>query len=124
MEDWQNPHQYSVFGSVPQKCSHSPFFSFLDDKKQGNSDHIDRIDLIELFIQVFGKHKIEVLLADREFIGDLWLNWLEEQRISYVMRIKEAGQYISNSRGIMVKAVDLLRPPDLSNTPQNFFYTQ
>jgi len=66
--------------------------------------------LIELFIQVFGKHKIEVLLADRKFIGDLWLNWLEEQGISYVMRIKEAGQYIGNSRGIMVKAVDLLRP--------------
>jgi hypothetical protein len=93
---------------VPQECCHSPFFSFLEDKKQGNSDHIDRIDLVELFIQVFGLNKIEVLLGDREFIGDLWLNWLEEQGISYVMRIKEAGQYISNSRGMMVMAKDLL----------------
>jgi len=92
---------------VPQKCFHSPFFSFLEDKKQGNTDHIDRIDLLELFIQVFGLNKIEVLLGDREFIGDLWLNWLEEKDISYVMRIKEAGQYIGNSRGVMVKAVDL-----------------
>lgn len=92
-----------------QKCCNSFFFSFLEDKKQGNSDHIDRIDLLELFIKVFGLNRIEVLLGDREFIGDLWLNWLEEQSISYVMRIKEAGQYISNSRGIMVKAVDLFR---------------
>lgn len=48
-----------------------------------------------------------MLLGDREFIGDLWLNWLEDQGISYVMRIKEAGQYISNSRGMMVKPADL-----------------
>ena len=100
---------------MSQECCNSPFFSFLEDKKQGNSDHIDRIDLIELFIQVFGKDKIEVLLGDREFIGDLWLNWLEEQGIAYTMRIKEAGQYISNSRGIMVKAVDLLRPLTAGN---------
>lgn len=93
---------------MPQECCHSPFFSFLEDKKCGNSDHIDRIDLVELFIQVFGLKKIELLLGDREFIGDSWLNWLEQEDISYVMRIKEAGQYVGNSRGKMIIAKDLL----------------
>lgn len=64
--------------------------------------------MIELFISVFGKEKIGVLLADREFIGDPWLKWLKQEEISYCIRIKEAGQYISNSKGEMVMAADLL----------------
>ena len=78
------------------------FFSFLEDKKQGNSDHIDRIDIVESFIQVFGKEKIEAIL------GDKWLKWLESENIRFVMRIKELGQYITNSRGVFVKAKQLL----------------
>lgn len=62
---------------------------------------------MNLFIRVFGKEKIEVLLADREFIGSLWLNWLKKQEINYCIRIKEAGQYVANSRGQMVKAKQL-----------------
>ena len=83
------------------------FFSFLEDKKRGNSDHFDRIDLIESFISVFGKERIEVLLGDREFIGDKWLLWLKSQNIKFVMRIKESNQYITNSKGIFVKAKQL-----------------
>ena len=59
-------------------------------------------------LYTFGKDKIKVLLGDREFIGDNWLNWLESENIEYVMRIKEEGQYISNSRGTFVKAKQLL----------------
>lgn len=47
-------------------------------------------------------------MGDREFIGDNWLNWLESENIKYVMRIKEEGQYISNARGMFVKAKQLL----------------
>jgi hypothetical protein len=49
-----------------------------------------------------------VILGDREFIGDNWLNWLESKDIKYVMRTKEEGQYISNARGMFVKAKQLL----------------
>lgn len=109
MEIRQITHQYSLPWNLLQQCCHTPFFSFLpQEKKNGNSDHIDRIDLIELFIEVFGKEKIEAILGDREFIGDNWLNWLESEGIKYAMRIKEKGQYISNSRGIFVKAKQLL----------------
>lgn len=65
---------------------------------------------MECFIEVFGVMRIKALTADREFIGIQWLRWLQEQNINYVIRLKENGQYISNSRGKMVKAHDLFRP--------------
>ena len=58
---------------------------------------------------MFGVERIEAITADREFIGIEWLTWLWEQNIQYVIRLKENGQYISNSRGQMVKAHDLFR---------------
>jgi hypothetical protein len=83
------------------------FWSFLEDKKQGNSDHLDRIDLIELFIELFGKTAIGVLLMDREFIGKHWLEgFLQAQGIAYVVRLKESG-YMANSRGRLVKMTAL-----------------
>jgi len=51
-----------------------------------------------------------VLIADREFIGKHWLDYLAEQGIAYVFRLKEDGQYISNSRGKMVKINQLMHP--------------
>ena len=86
----------------------------LEDKKRGNSDHFDRIDLLECFIKTFGMERILVLLGDREFIGKLWIDWLENAKIDYVFRMKENGQYLSNSRGrkaqsILRKGLDTLQ---------------
>ncbi len=44
--------------------------------KRGNSNTEERIVLIQKFIDHFGKDKIAGILADREFIGDEWFNWL------------------------------------------------
>jgi hypothetical protein len=85
------------------------FWMQLDDKRQGNSDHIDRLDLLEMFCQVFGKEKIIAITGDREFIGEHWFDWMEQQGIDFVMRIKENGTYIANARGKMMLASDLLR---------------
>lgn len=84
------------------------FYSLLEDKKQGNSDHFDRIDLIELFISVHGKKRIECIMGDREFIGKEWVTWLNDEKIPYVLRVKESGQYLSNANGKFVKAQKLL----------------
>jgi len=65
---------------------------------------------MESFLEVFGKQRIKSITADREFIGANWLAWLKEQGIDYVIRLKEKGQYISNSRGKMVMAQELFRP--------------
>ena len=102
MEVWSDSFKCSLFWRCLLKGVSVPlFFSLLEDKKQGHSDHFDRIDLLELFLETFGKDRIKALLGEREFIGALWITYLKEQEIPYVFRLKENGQKIANSRGTM-----------------------
>ena len=57
--------------------------------KFGNSSTRERIELMERFICLFGSDNIECLLADREFIGYKWLEYLNKQNIEYHIRIRE-----------------------------------
>ena len=59
-------------------------FKMLD--KQGNSHTEERIALMEKFIRWFGVNCIDCLLADREFVGDKWIGFLNEHRIRYFIR--------------------------------------
>lgn len=43
---------------------------------QGTSNIQMRIELLERFIQVFGKTRIAFLTTDREFRGGEWFRWL------------------------------------------------
>lgn len=61
-------------------------FRMLD--KRGNSNTSERITLIEDFIACFGKECIDCILADREFIGEDWLNYLNNNGIRYYIRIR------------------------------------
>lgn len=62
------------------------FWQALD--KPGNSNTAERIALLERFIAVFGVGKIAALLADREFVGKDWFQWLQQQQIPFHQRIK------------------------------------
>ncbi len=79
------------------------FFTFLKDKKSGNSNQQDRITLLQKFIKTFGKKKIEVILGDREFIGFQWLAYLVREKIDFCVRLKEGWQKVSTSTGQMVE---------------------
>jgi hypothetical protein len=57
--------------------------------KQGNSSQRERIALLQRFIDRFGRRGILGILGDREFIGDQWWQWLSDQDIPYLIRIKE-----------------------------------
>lgn len=57
--------------------------------KQGNSNQRERIALLQRFIRQFGRSGILGILGDREFIGDHWWQWLSDQRIPYLIRMKE-----------------------------------
>jgi len=57
--------------------------------KKGNSNTIERRRLMRQLFKVVGKKNIEVVLADREFIGDEWLNFLHENEIPFIVRIKK-----------------------------------
>ena len=83
-------HINLLFLCIAYKNMAIPLFVInLETKKCGNSDFIDRMDLLDLFIQTFGVHKIKVFLGDREFIGKKWLTYLKNLGIPYVIRIKE-----------------------------------
>ena len=57
--------------------------------KFGNSSTSERIGLMQRYIEMFGIDTIDCLLADREFVGDQWLAYLNGKRIRYHIRIRE-----------------------------------
>ena len=61
-------------------------FKMLD--KRGNSHIQERIELIKQYINWFGKDSINCILADREFVGGKWLEFLNDEQIRYHIRIR------------------------------------
>ena len=41
--------------------------------KRGNSNTLERIALLQRYVRLFGAESIDCLLADREFVGDMWI---------------------------------------------------
>jgi hypothetical protein len=72
--------------------------------KFGNSSTNERIELMNRYIGLFGKESIDCLLADREFIGDHWLGYLNANRIRYHIRIRDNFWVGIPSNGHRVKA--------------------
>lgn len=57
-------------------------------EKKGNSNTLERIDLIKRILLLISSEHIECLLGDREFVGEGWIKWLDEQRIHFLFRIR------------------------------------
>lgn len=76
--------------------------------KKGNSSTRERIALTNRFITQFGKKRIIKFLADREFVGEKWFNWLTSESIDFAIRIKK-NNLASNSRGELVPVNSLFR---------------
>ena len=93
--------------AVAYKGTAIPIYWVLLDKR-GNSNMPERIDLIQRFIDKFGKENLLGLLADREFIGETWLKWLKIEGIDFHIRIKKDAK-IPNSRGVLMQAHCLFR---------------
>jgi hypothetical protein len=60
------------------------------------------------FINQFGQDRIKRLLADREFIGDNWMEWLIEEKIPFNIRIRN-NSYTVNRRGEHLRVDHLFR---------------
>ncbi len=80
-------------------------FKMLD--KRGNSHTSERIALIQNFIDWFGKDCIDCLLADREFVGEKWLNFLNENGIRYHIRIRNNFKVYCPKKQKLIKASHL-----------------
>ena len=74
-----------------------PFFWFPLDKA-GNSHTDERILILELFLGLFQKERLATLVADREFIGKTWLEWLKQQQFPFQIRVKEGFQVTHRGR--------------------------
>lgn len=57
-------------------------------KKRGNSNTPERTNLIKRILLLIGSENIECLLGDREFVGAQWIQWLDDQGISFLLRIR------------------------------------
>jgi len=78
--------------------------------KRGNSNTSHRIKLIEELLKALPTEQIHFIAMDREFHGKKWLKWLDQNNLTFVLRIK------SNTL-ISGKAVrDLSRSPRARKT--------
>ncbi len=80
-------------------------FTMLD--KRGNSNSEERIELVNKYIHLFGKNTIESIVADREFVGQQWLGFLNQEKIKYYIRIRNNFKVFIAHKNKEIKASHL-----------------
>jgi hypothetical protein len=75
--------------------------------KAGCSNGEERIALMQRYLALFGAGSIQLLLADREFIGLKWLNFLDQSGIPFAIRVK-AGLRVETGDGRSLSLRSLL----------------
>jgi hypothetical protein len=71
----------------------------------GASDTAERIELLQRFVALFGRDRVQFLTADREFVGGDWIAWLLEQKLPFRIRIK-ANALMAHPDGTLLPAKD------------------
>jgi hypothetical protein len=105
------PINFLVLSVVHQGTAFPIFWTFLP--KKGNSNTEERIALLNRFLSTFGAHKIDGLLADREFIGEQWFAYLTSHHIRFRIRIKR-DMKVARSKGTCAPALHFFRSLPLS----------
>ena len=62
-------------------------WTFLE--KKGNSSSDERIDLLQRLFELLKPQDIAFFLADREFIGVTWFNYLDKRHVPFAIRIRK-----------------------------------
>lgn len=76
-----------MIGIVYEGLAFPILFKMMD--KFGNSNCAERIEIMEKYNVLFGFETVEYLVADREFIGENWLAYLNQNQIQYHIRIRD-----------------------------------
>lgn len=105
-----------MLGIVYKSVAFPLLFTMLP--KRGNSNSKERIDLINRFIKLFGKEVIESIVADREFVGKQWLEYLNNNKIKYYIRIRNNFKVFIPHKNKEVKASHLFN----QYRPNEFIY--
>jgi hypothetical protein len=98
---------------------------------QGNSNTSQRIELIRRYLRLFPASSIEMLLADREFIGAQWMEFLNQNNIAFAIRLRGTLQ-VCLTQGGTCQVHTLLRKrrhgewagwlSDMAHTPGNLLH--
>jgi hypothetical protein len=71
--------------------------------KKGLSSQGERIALMQSFLTYFPDLEVLYLIADREFVGKDWFQYLKEAQIPFVMRLRENFQVSKNGETKSIK---------------------
>ena len=77
-----------------------------DLRRLGNSAARKRQRLVQRFLRLFGRNRMQCIIGDREFVGENWFAWLTKERIPFLMRLRQ-NNYIANVGGKGTKAEHL-----------------
>ena len=94
-----------MLGIVYKGVAFPLLFSMLP--KRGNSNSQERIDLINRFGNLFGFDIIDAIVADREFVGDKWFEYLSKNQIRYYIRIRKNFKVFLPHKNKVIKAFRL-----------------
>lgn len=81
------------------------YVEFLDNQS-GNSSTSDRIKILQKVIALLGKSRIGSIIADREFVGKEWIEYLLSEKIAFFIRVPKS--YLFTINGVELKAESLL----------------
>jgi len=84
--------------------------------KRGNSHTKERIEIVNRFIRLFGKESIQYLVADREFVGEHWIDYLNFNPIEYHIRIRDNFWVLNPKTGKQFKVTWLFSDLKLNQT--------
>ena len=74
--------------------------------KQGCSNSADRIALMQRYLDIFGPGSVSYPLADREFIGSKWIEFLLKNKVMFSIRIKSnMNVLLDDGRKYMLKTL-------------------
>lgn len=85
-----------------------PLYWELLDNKSGNSSVKDRWGLVEKVMGLLGKHRIGLLVADREFVGKEWVRKLVACQIPFCLRLPKT-HLITLRNGEILSVESLLK---------------
>jgi hypothetical protein len=74
-------------------------------EKAGTSNTRERIMIMKKVLDIVGRDNIDVILGDREFIGDEWITFLLEELIPFVLRIRNSMYVEYKGSRVQVKSL-------------------
>lgn len=75
--------------------------------KGGTSSTSARKQILKTVLQKIGPNRIKAFLADREFIGEEWFQFLKKQKIPFIIRIKQNTLAGGIQNGTQIPIIDL-----------------